>query len=404
MTVRPFSLPPAVFVLAGTHFLVDGFSNIYAPLLPLLIPELNLSLAAAGTLQMAFQLANSVAQLAFGHIADRWRPRVLLLAGPIVTIVTLTLLGLASDFWTLAIILMAGGFGVAAFHPPAAALAHRMGGNQKGLAMSVHITGGSLGFALGPLVFAPFAGRYGLQYTPLLMIPGLLILTPLLLKIPPIDRLQERHEVGGFGALRPYARPLTLLYLIVVLRTLAAMSFATYMPVMLTRQGLSLGQAGIASGIYLCASSAGGFLGGPLADRWGSRRVIIWSLALSVPFLATAPFFTGWTFVAIVSVGGFLMQSTLPVNVTFAQTIAPISAATVSSLMLGFAFGTAGVNVPFVGMLADRVGIESTLMAMAFTPLVAAALAWPLPEGKFVHAAARAADVATETTGTDVAD
>ena len=60
---RPLGLHPTVLLLAGTHFLVDGFSNIYAPLLPLLIPQLHLSLVAAGTLQMCFQMANSVAQL-----------------------------------------------------------------------------------------------------------------------------------------------------------------------------------------------------------------------------------------------------------------------------------------------------------------------------------------------------
>ena len=402
---RSSGVHTTVFLLAGTHFIVDGYSNIFAPLLPLIIPQMNLSLAAAGTLQMFFQLSNSVAQLAFGHIADRWRPRVLVVVGPVVTVIVLTLIGLASDAWTLGVILVVGGFGVAAFHPPAAALAHRLGGERKGLAMSVHITGGSLGFALGPLVFAPFADRYGLQWTPLLMIPALAVLVPLLRSVPPIDRLQERHEARGFRALRPYAKPLTLLWLIVVVRTLAAISFATFMPVMLTRQGMSLGQAGIAVGAYLFASSAGGFLGGPLADRWGARNVIMWSLALSVPFLATAPVLTGWAFVVVVSIGGFLLQSTLPVNVTFAQVIAPISAATVSSLMLGFAFGTSGLTIPFVGMLADRIGIERTLVALAFTPLAAAALAWPLPAGKFVHTAARAADVATvESTGTDVAD
>ena len=73
-------LHPAVVVLAATHFLVDGYGNIFTPLLPLFILSMNLSLAAAGTLQMCFLLANSVAQLAFGSIADRWRPRVLLLA------------------------------------------------------------------------------------------------------------------------------------------------------------------------------------------------------------------------------------------------------------------------------------------------------------------------------------
>jgi FSR family fosmidomycin resistance protein-like MFS transporter len=132
--------------------------------------------------------------------------------------------------------------------------------------------------------------------------------------------------------------------------------------------------------------------------------MIMWSLLAAVPFLAIAPTFDGWTFVAIVSVGGFLLQSTLPVNVTFGQMIAPISAATVSSLMMGFGWGTAGISVPFVGMLADRIGIEHALTTMAFMPLGAAMLAWPLPGGKLVHVAARASDVGTvESSGTDVA-
>ena len=52
MTYRPFGLHPTILLLASTHFLVDGFGNMYAPLLPLLIPQLNLSLAAAGALAM----------------------------------------------------------------------------------------------------------------------------------------------------------------------------------------------------------------------------------------------------------------------------------------------------------------------------------------------------------------
>jgi hypothetical protein len=61
--------------------------------------------------------------------------------------------------------------------------------------------------------------------------------------------------------------------------------------------------------------------------------------------------------------------------------------------------------VPFVGMLADRVGIERTLMLMAFTPLAAAALALPLPRAKSPHSVARASDIATaESAGTDVAE
>lgn len=382
-----FGLHPTVLLLASTHFLVDGYGNIYAPLLPLLIPRLGLSLAAAGVLQMCFQMANSVAQLGFGHVADRWRPRVLMIAGPLCAVTLLSLIGLSRNVWMLAAVLVCGGLGGAAFHPPAAAIVHRISSDRnKAFAMAFHITAGSIGFSLGPLLFAPFVDRYGLTWTPLLMIPGLVLLAFVLRNLPRVGRLHEHHQESGFAALRPYARVLTLLYLIVVLRTLASLSFATFIPVMLTRRGTSVGAAGGAVAAYLFATGVGGLVGGSLADIWGARRMIVGSLVAAVPLLALAPSLGGWAFVMVVSLGGLLLQSTLPVNVTFAQTVAPVSAATVSSLMMGFAWGTGGLSVPFVGMLADRLGIERALTMMAFMPLVAAALALPLPSGKQVAA------------------
>lgn len=370
-------LHPTILLMAGAHMMVDGYGNIFAPMLPLLIPRLGISLAAAGTLTMLFQLAASVSQVGFGHLADRWRPRVLVTVGPIVAVTVLSLIGLATSTTMLAVILLVGGLGCAAFHPPAAALAHRLGGDRQGLAMSVYITGGTLGFALGPLLFAPVAGHFGLEWTPLLAIPGLAVVAFFLSRVPPIPL--PRTTSGGFSALRPYAKPLALLYTIVVLRTLTSLGFATFVPVMLTRRGLSVGQAGAAVALYLLGSGIGGFFGGPAADRYGARRVIAWSLVASCPFLVAAPFLSGAAFVIVLAIGGLFLQSTLPVNVTFGQALAPVSAATVSSLMMGFAWGTGGLSVPFVGLVADRIGIEHTLAGLALVPLLASAVALALP-------------------------
>jgi FSR family fosmidomycin resistance protein-like MFS transporter len=153
----------------------------------------------------------------------------------------------------------------------------------------------------------------------------------------------------------------------------------------LTQQGYSIGQASTAVSLYLFSSGIGGFLGGPLADRVGPRRVIVWSLIAAVPFMAVAPHLPPLGFTAMLAIGGLLLQSTLPISVTFAQSFVVGGAATVSSLMMGFAWGMGSLTVPLIGMGADRFGILPTLAIVAFVPLIAAALAWQLPERGLEH-------------------
>lgn len=390
MTPRGFSVPSGVLRLSAAHLVVDGYGNLFAPLLPLLIAHLDLSLAAAGVLAMGFQLASAVAQLGFGPLADRWRPRWLLVAGPLVAVGALSLIGRANSALALGAILMVGGLGSAAFHPPAAALVHRLGGHRPGLAMSVYISGGTLGFSLVPLAATPVVDRLGLAWSPLTALPGLLWLAIVLRRVPAVW-VPEPAGAGGFRSLRPYAKPLARLYAIVVLRTVTALAFSTFLPVMLTRCGRSVSEAASALAMYLLTSGLGGFLGGPAADRYGPRRVVVWSLMLCGPLLAIAPRLDGWPLYVALGAGGFLLLSTLPVNVTYGQLVAPVSASTVSSLLMGAAWGTAGLAIPVAGQLADRVGVTTTLSTLALLPLAGAALARGLPSVSRPRAAARSA-------------
>jgi len=372
-------LHTSIWKVASTHVVVDAYTNIYAPMLPLLIPHLDLSLASAGMLAMCFQMANSVSQLGFGALADRWRPQLLVIVGPLVAVVVLSLIGLATTPFTLGVILVLGGLGGAAFHPPAAALVYKLADHRKGLAMSAHLSGGSLGFAFAPVLFAPLIAYMGLRYSPLIMIPGLLALSWTLRQVPPMP-LPARHERSTWATLRPAARPLTLLYFTIVLRTATTYGFMIFTPTLLTRQGYSIAEASGAVSLYLFASGIGGFLGGPLSDRLGARRVIVWTLIAAVPFMALAPHLPPLGFTAMLAIGGLLLQSTLPISVTFAQSFVTGGAATVSSLMMGFAWGMGSLTVPLIGIGADRYGIEPTLAVVAFIPLLAAALAWRLPD------------------------
>ena len=76
-------------------------------------------------------------------------------------------------------------------------------------------------------------------------------------------------------------------------------------------------------------------------------------------------------------------------SVTYAQSVTTAGAATVSSLMMGFAWGMGSLAVPIIGWSADRFGINPTLTGLALVPLVAAALAAGLPDTRQPHAVAR---------------
>ena len=133
--------------------MVDGYGNIYAPLLPLLIPQLSLTLAAAGTLTMLFQMAASVAQVGFGHLADRWRPRTADHGrARSSSVCVLSLIGLAtSTRWRSRPSSSSAGWARRRFIRRRRRSRIGSAASRRGLAMSVYITGGTLGFSLGPL-------------------------------------------------------------------------------------------------------------------------------------------------------------------------------------------------------------------------------------------------------------
>ena len=75
-----------------------------------------------------------------------------------------------------------------------------------------------------------------------------------------------------------------------------------------------------------------------------------------MPFLLLGQLTSGWTLTVLVAIGGMFLQSTLPINVTFGQQVAPVSAATVSSLMMGAGWGVGSLFAPVVGMVGILVG------------------------------------------------
>lgn len=373
----------ALFALATAHFLGDSYASFLAPLLPALIIRHGLDLKEAGLLAAVLSTAGHLMQPAWGFLSDRWPGRRFAIAGPLLMAICISTIGLAPSLPFLILALAAGGSGMAAFHPEAASLARQSSGSRPALGMSLFISGGNLGFSLGPVVVTSLVAAFGLGGTIWGMIPGV-VGSLILLKFVPAPPKTVESKPTASDAVPATPSPLTMrplvnLWAISILRGLVTVSFLTFLPILFAGRGQSLTLGGQLVSLFLLAGAIGGVLGGFAAERFGSKRMMGTTLALATPVLLGAIWTSGAVQGTALLVGGVLLVASHPVNVSFAQSLAPHRAGTAAAFMIGMAMGVSGLLMPVVGAAADVYGIEVALSVMAFGPFFGAILVLPLP-------------------------
>jgi FSR family fosmidomycin resistance protein-like MFS transporter len=378
-------LTPRLALLTMAHFTVDAYSSFFSPLLPLLATRLHLSLTMVGTLVALASLSSSFSQPLFGLVADRLRRPWLIGFGPLVAALFMSSVGLAPSFAVLVAILMVGGMGISWFHPQSAVLATQAS-PRRALAMSVFITGGTLGGSLGPLISVAIVGWVGLGRSWIVMAPGLALAVALIVALARVHGTAPTPAQGPTAAetpslrtLRPVLRPLVLLYVAVVARSAVSYGFMTFLPIHLHRLGYSVSFGGTALTVYLTMGALGGFLGGWLAERMGGRRVVVQSFIGATPLFVLFLVLPPLPGLACLAVGSFVVQGSLPVNVVLGQELAPRHSSTISSLLMGAAWGVGALLVAPIGVLADAFGIRVALAALTGFLLVGLGCALALP-------------------------
>lgn len=384
---RPIS--PRLGLLTFGHLTIDAYSSFFLPLLPLLVQKLHLSLTLVGTLVALSSLTSSFSQPLFGLISDRMRRPWFVAFGPLTAAIFMSGLGLAPTFATLLALLMLAGLGVAAFHPQGAVLASQVS-PKRNVSMAFFITGGTIGFSVGPMFAVGVVSVFGLERTWVAAIPGLLASALLLAwfsRVPPRPRSEARSV--PLRTLRPVIRPLSLLYFATVSRSTVSYGFMTFLPLYLAGHGFSLSQSGAMLSAYLLLGALGGFCGGWLSERIGGHRLIVLS------FLCAAPLYLGFLLlpdalgIPCVILGSFALQSSLSVNVVLGQELSPQHSSTISSLLMGAAWGMGALLIGPIGALADHFGLHAALAVLSCALLVGLSCAVALPG---VHRRAQVAE------------
>lgn len=353
-----------VSLMSGAHFVHDSYPAFVGVLLPLLIPKLGLSLVEAGILASGIRWTTAL-QPIFGFFADRTDARYWVIVAPATTAIFISLAGVAPSFLAVFILLLLAGISHAAFHPAAAAVATRASGANWGKGTSYFMTGGELGRALGPLVIAAVLTAVGLEWSWIALGPGVLFSILLYDRVHRSTRIGFRHPPGDMRhAFRQLRRPVISLSLAVVLRSVANVGIATFLPTLVTSQGADLVYAGIAIAAYELGGTAGAFLGGTASDRFGRRAILAVSLVGGLPVLALAVILgPGAVQLAVLAVAGFGLLSAMPVQLVLMHELFPDNRSAATGIVYFMTTFGAIVSMVAVGALGDAAGLDVGLLA-----------------------------------------
>ncbi len=373
-----------MLVISVAHLIHDIYSSFLAPLLPMLIEKFSLSLSAAGLLSV-FARIPSLFNPLIGLIADRIKIRYFIIFSPLVTSISMSLLGLAPNYVALVTLLFIMGLSAACFHVPAPVMTRHVSGNKVGLGMSCFMVGGELARSLGPLVILGAVWLWGLGGTYWLIWFGVLA-TALLywrlhdIKISDDFRHRKADHPSPGKTLKQARRVLIVIFGISLCTGLMKASLTVFLPTYLHIEGGSFWQGGIYLAIIQFAGVLGLFVMGSYSDKIGRRTSLIITVVIT-PVLMWVFCKFGCQYPIPILIGlGFFLFAPGPVFLAAVQDIRSARPAFINSIYMTISFVVGSVTVMLVGMMGDRIGLEKTFQIAAGVAFLAIPFALALPE------------------------
>jgi MFS transporter, FSR family, fosmidomycin resistance protein len=376
------------------HFVNDLAQSLLPAIYPIIKSKFSLDFGQIGLLTLISQGVASLLQPVVGLYTDR-RPQPYSLAfGMGCTLVGLLAFAFAPNFSVL--LLGAGilGLGSAIFHPESSRLARFASGGAHGFAQSLFQVGGNFGGSFGPLLAAFFIlphGQESLAWFALIALGGMSILAVVgrwYKNNYHVHRATHRSSAASVALPRSQIRRAMAVLIALMFSKFFYLASITsyYIFYLMHRFHLPTETAQIYLFVFLAASAAGTFFGGPIGDRIG-RKVVIWVSILGVlPFTLALPYVGLAATVGLSIVIGLVLSSAFSAMVVYAQELMPGRVGMVSGLFFGLAFGMAAVGAAILGKVADWTSIEFVYHVCAFLPAIGL-LAALLPDLEAGHEA-----------------
>lgn len=399
---------PILFAISIGHLLNDTMQSTVSALFPILRDELSLSYSQIGIIALVMNLTASLLQPVVGRMSDsRPMPRILPL-GVCFTLAGIVALALAPTYAFILMAVTSIGIGSAIFHPESSRVAYLAAGPNRGLAQSVFQVGGNIGHAMGPVMTAVLfarVGQGGVMWLAIAAAAAIVIQSRVARwygeQLGQLTwRSEQRDTETGAPSGADSARgtsdrsirrrivwAMVILMVLVISKNVYTAGMTSYYTFyMIEIFGVSISQSQWFLFAFLLSSALGTLIGGPLADRFGRRTLIWFSILGAAPFALLLPYGTlAWSGI-LAATAGFIMSSAFSIIIVYAQELLPDKIGLVSGLFFGLAFGIGGLGSAALGRIADATSITTVMILISFLPLLGLLTVW-LPKDKSLREA-----------------
>jgi len=364
-----------VATLSTTHFLHDTFSSFFAPLLPLLTEKLGFTYAMAGVLATVQKLPSLLNPL-IGLIADRIVIRSAIILAPVVTIITMGLMGLAPSVALLGVLLFTCGISAAVLHVAAPVLMRQVSGNQIGRGMSYFMFGGEISRTIGPLLITAAVSWWGLEGTWRLIPFGLVASLLLFFNLRTIDKshlkqFQKKSKTHLSQSVREIAPFFVLVAPILLFRGFSKTALTLFLPTYMVAGGASLKTGAFALAFLELAGALGALAAGSLSDKLGRKTILLTIMILTPILMFLFTLTTGPLQWLLLGAMGLIFFASTPVFMAMIHDLNSDRPAFANGIFMTVSFAASSIVALLVGVLADRYGFVATYQITAALSLCA---------------------------------
>jgi MFS transporter, FSR family, fosmidomycin resistance protein len=356
----------SVATISLAHLAHDTYSAFLAPILPLLIEKLDITLYMAAFLDIARKVP-SLLNPFFGLLAERTDARYFVILSPALTAFAMSLLGVANSYAMLIILLIISGISSTLFHIPSPGIIKASSGNKIGMGMSFYMVGGELARTLGPLLIMAGVSLWGLEGTWRLMPFGFLASLILYYKLKDFkleQRFTKKPEKGDALAEAKLFLPLFgIMGGYMFFQSAMKMATTLYLAVYLTEHGFSLWYASISLSVLQFFGVIGTFLSGSISDKIGRQNMLVLTSIGSAISMGLFLFSDNiYTLFPILALLGIFMFSSGPILLAVIHEIDTKMPIFMNSLYMSINFSISSIVVLLMGYFGDVIGLDKTYM------------------------------------------